>query len=52
MKLKTAIEEFLYHKSKLDLELFCIFVPIIYEVKLKNTKSLLFPPILETLGVN
>lgn len=51
MELKKALEEFLYHKIMLENKLFHIFVPIIYEVKLQDTKSLLFPPIHDSFAV-
>jgi hypothetical protein len=47
----SAIHQFYILKVQVEVELFFRFVPIIFEVKRQDTKNLLCPPILETLGV-
>jgi hypothetical protein len=51
MAIKTAIQELLKINNAVESELFWIFVKIMYEVEIQDTKSLLSPPLLETLTV-
>ena len=47
----SAIHQFYILKVQVEVELFFRFVPIMFEVKRQDTKLLLCPPLLETLGV-